>query len=131
MELGNIVNTEKCHGNIRGRQMHALGLCGPKNNCKKPLIKLVPVRYPKEKPIGVIMSHQRPLNVEWPVVIFRKGVSDQKHYRIIYFKGVLGHKNEKRLVVHIQRLAAAGFAPDRNTVRRLAYNFAEKLKLKH
>ncbi|CAH1988027.1 unnamed protein product [Acanthoscelides obtectus] len=62
----------------RGRQMHALGLCGPKNNCKKPLIKLVPVRYPKEKPIGVIMSHQRPLNVEWPVVIFRKGVSDQK-----------------------------------------------------
>ncbi|CAH1973221.1 unnamed protein product [Acanthoscelides obtectus] len=46
-------------------------------------------------------------------------------------EGVLGHKNEKRLVVHIQRLAAAGFAPDRNTARRLAYNFAEKLKLKH
>ncbi|XP_018576511.1 uncharacterized protein LOC108915046 [Anoplophora glabripennis] len=46
-------------------------------------------------------------------------------------EGVLGHENEKRWVVHIQRLAAAGFAPDRNTVRRLAYNFVEKLKLKH
>ncbi|CAH2005646.1 unnamed protein product [Acanthoscelides obtectus] len=62
--------------------MHALGLCGPKNNCKKPLIKLVPVRYPKEKPIGDIISHQRPLNVEWPVVIFRKGVSDQKEAQL-------------------------------------------------
>ncbi|CAH1993785.1 unnamed protein product [Acanthoscelides obtectus] len=45
-------------------------------------------------------------------------------------EGVFGNTNEKRLVVHTQRLAAAGFAPNKNTVRRLAYNFAEKLKLK-
>ncbi|KAJ8945198.1 hypothetical protein NQ318_013648 [Aromia moschata] len=43
--------------------------------------------------------------------------------------GVLGKDNEKRLVAHIQRLSAAGFAPDRQTVRTLAYKFAEKLHI--
>ena len=46
-------------------------------------------------------------------------------------EGVLGYANEKRLVAHIQRLASSGFAPDRPTVRRLAYQFAEKLGIKH
>ncbi|KAJ8940654.1 hypothetical protein NQ318_012737 [Aromia moschata] len=45
--------------------------------------------------------------------------------------GVLGKDNEKRLVAHIQRLSAAGFAPDRQTVRTLAYKFAEKLHIQH
>lgn len=43
----------------------------------------------------------------------------------------MGQANEKRLVAHIQRLAKAGFAPDRQTVRHLAYQFAEKLGIKH
>ena len=45
--------------------------------------------------------------------------------------GVLGQDNEKRLVLHIQRLANMGFAPDQRTVRRLAFQFAENLQLKH
>lgn len=43
----------------------------------------------------------------------------------------MGKANEKRLVAHIQRLSAAGFAPDRTTVRTLAYKFAEKLNIQH
>ncbi|XP_067011045.2 uncharacterized protein [Anabrus simplex] len=46
-------------------------------------------------------------------------------------EGVFGEENEKRLVTHIQKLCSAGFAPDKQTVRRLAYQFAEKLKLGH
>lgn len=34
-------------------------------------------------------------------------------------------------MAHIQRLSASGFAPDRRTVRQLAYKFAEKLNLQH
>lgn len=44
---------------------------------------------------------------------------------------VLGFDNEKRLVSHIQKLEAAGFPPDRTTIRMLAYNFAEKLQIEH
>lgn len=46
-------------------------------------------------------------------------------------QGIFGIENEKRLVRHIQRLEKAGFAPDRETIRSLAYQFAEKLQLKH
>lgn len=44
---------------------------------------------------------------------------------------VLGFQNEKRLVNHILKLADAGFPPNRQTICMLAYQFAEKLKLKH
>lgn len=43
----------------------------------------------------------------------------------------MGQENERRLVAHIKKLCAAGFAPDRKTVQALAFNFAEKLKVKH
>lgn len=43
----------------------------------------------------------------------------------------LGVQNEKRLVQHIQRLEKSGFAPDRTTVRRIAFQFAEALKIDH
>lgn len=43
----------------------------------------------------------------------------------------LGKENEKRLVAHIQRLEMAGFSPDRTAVRRLAYEFSERLGIKH
>lgn len=46
-------------------------------------------------------------------------------------QGVLGIDNEKRLVKHVQRLEAAGFAPNRSTIRTLAFQFAEKLGVKH
>ncbi|XP_045454533.1 uncharacterized protein LOC123663937 [Melitaea cinxia] len=44
---------------------------------------------------------------------------------------VVGFQNEKRLVAHILKLGDAGFPPDRIVIRQLAYQFAEKLKLKH
>lgn len=43
----------------------------------------------------------------------------------------LGIENEKRLASYINRLANAGFAPDRTTIRSLAYQFAEKLGINH
>lgn len=46
-------------------------------------------------------------------------------------EGCLGSANEKRLVKHIQKLEKCGFAPDREAIRCLAYQFAEKLKIKH
>ena len=46
-------------------------------------------------------------------------------------EGVFGRENEKRLVVHIKRLAAMGFPLDRRSLRQLAFQFAEKLELKH
>lgn len=46
-------------------------------------------------------------------------------------EGTLGAENEKRLVRHIQNLSSVGFAPDRQTVRVLAYKFAEKLNISH
>ncbi|KAJ8886508.1 hypothetical protein PR048_012719 [Dryococelus australis] len=39
-------------------------------------------------------------------------------------------ENEKRLVSHIQKLSSAGFAPYWTTIRRLAYQFAEKLGIR-
>ncbi|XP_045765299.1 chaetoglobosin A biosynthesis cluster protein C-like [Maniola jurtina] len=44
---------------------------------------------------------------------------------------IFGFENEKRLVKHILKLGEAGFPPDRRSIRMLAYQFAEKLKLKH
>ncbi|CAH2003432.1 unnamed protein product [Acanthoscelides obtectus] len=46
-------------------------------------------------------------------------------------EGILGRANETRLVAHIHRLSVIGFAPDRSTVRTLAFWFAEKLGIKH
>ncbi|XP_054706771.1 uncharacterized protein LOC129216581 [Uloborus diversus] len=46
-------------------------------------------------------------------------------------QGVFGVENEKRLVKHIQRLEKCGFAPDKETIRTLAFQFAEKLGLNH
>lgn len=46
-------------------------------------------------------------------------------------QGTLGIENERRLVTHIQKLEKAGFAPDRDTVRSLAFQFAEKLGMNH
>lgn len=40
-------------------------------------------------------------------------------------------ENEKRLVKHILKLGDAGFPPNRQAIRMLAYQFAEKLELKH
>jgi len=44
---------------------------------------------------------------------------------------VLGFENEKRLVSHILKLGDAGFPPERSIIRQLAYQFAEKMGLKH
>lgn len=46
-------------------------------------------------------------------------------------QGILGTENEKRLVTHIQKLEKVGFAPDRDTIRSLAYQFAEKIGIRH
>ncbi|CAG9571715.1 unnamed protein product [Danaus chrysippus] len=43
----------------------------------------------------------------------------------------LDFDNEKRLVAHIQKLEAAGFPVSRDTVRSLAFQFAEKLGIGH
>lgn len=48
-----------------------------------------------------------------------------------YYKLSLRPENEKRLASYIKRLANAGFAPDRSAIRFLAYQFAEKLGIKH
>ncbi|KAJ8938963.1 hypothetical protein NQ318_019419 [Aromia moschata] len=61
----------------------------------------------------------------------RYGVPQNAEPKNNLFLRVLGKDNEKRLVAHIQRLSAAGFAPDRQTVRTLAYKFAEKLHIQH
>jgi hypothetical protein len=42
-------------------------------------------------------------------------------------KGVLGQANEKRLLKHIHRFVAAGLAPNKQTVRELAYQLAPRL----
>ncbi|RVE47494.1 hypothetical protein evm_007905 [Chilo suppressalis] len=44
---------------------------------------------------------------------------------------ILDFDNEKRLVKHILKLGHAGFPPNRQSIRMLAYQFAEKLELKH
>lgn len=44
---------------------------------------------------------------------------------------VLDFENEKRLVTHIQKLETAGFPVTRDTVQRLAFQFAEKLGVEH
>lgn len=46
-------------------------------------------------------------------------------------QGTLGPDNENRLVEHIQRLEKAGFAANRTTVTRLAFEFAESMGIKH
>jgi hypothetical protein len=43
--------------------------------------------------------------------------------------GILGYENELRLVKHIKRLEASGFAPTRTDLRALAYSFSVKLEL--
>ena len=42
-----------------------------------------------------------------------------------------GPDNKKRLVALIQRREKAGVAPDRTTVRRLAFEFTESMGIKH
>ncbi|CAH2019336.1 unnamed protein product [Acanthoscelides obtectus] len=44
---------------------------------------------------------------------------------------VLDFDNVKRLVKHMLKLGEAGFPPNRQAIRMLAYQFAEKLNLKH
>ncbi|KAL0839543.1 hypothetical protein ABMA28_016237 [Loxostege sticticalis] len=44
---------------------------------------------------------------------------------------ILDFENEKRLVKHILKLEDAGFPTNRQSIRMLAYQFAEKLELKH
>lgn len=46
-------------------------------------------------------------------------------------QGILGIDNEKRLVRHVKKLQTAGFAPDRETLRTLCFQFAEKLGIRH
>lgn len=41
----------------------------------------------------------------------------------------LGDEAKKKLVSHILKLQKYGFAPDRDSVRRMTYELAEKLKL--
>ncbi|KAI4467122.1 helix-turn-helix psq domain [Holotrichia oblita] len=43
----------------------------------------------------------------------------------------LGVEHETRLINHIKALEKVGFAPDRNDVRKMAYEFAEKLGIQH
>lgn len=43
----------------------------------------------------------------------------------------LGYEAEKKLVSHIQKLQAAGFAPNRKTVQKLAYDLAISCGLSH
>lgn len=45
--------------------------------------------------------------------------------------GILGVENEKRLVKHIQKMENAGFPIDRETLRSLAFQFAEILGIQH
>lgn len=44
---------------------------------------------------------------------------------------LLGRENEKKIVAHIKKLQSRGFTPTRDSVRSMAYNLAETLKLKH
>lgn len=43
----------------------------------------------------------------------------------------LGEQNENKLVTHIKKLQAHGFAPTRAEVCRMAYQLAEKYQIKH
>ncbi|XP_071051794.1 uncharacterized protein [Onthophagus taurus] len=44
---------------------------------------------------------------------------------------LLGTENEKKIVAHIKKLQSHGFTPTRDSVRYMAYYFAESLKLVH
>ncbi|KAJ8934493.1 hypothetical protein NQ318_012469 [Aromia moschata] len=64
-----------------------------------------------------------------PSRTLRRRISSGNHKKISCGKlPALGIDNEKRLVKHIQKLEHAGFAPNRLTVRRLAYQFAQKFE---
>lgn len=43
----------------------------------------------------------------------------------------LSTEHEKKLVAHVKKLEKVGFAPDRKDVKEIAYQFAEKLEVKH
>ncbi|KAK9703522.1 hypothetical protein QE152_g29310 [Popillia japonica] len=65
-----------------------------------------------------------------PSRTLRRRIASGNHQKVSGGKlPALGIENEKRLVRHIQKLEKAGFAPNRTTVRTLAYQFAEKLGL--
>lgn len=44
---------------------------------------------------------------------------------------ILGDKNERKIALHIKKMQKRGFSPTRNIVRRMAYQLAEQLKIKH
>lgn len=44
---------------------------------------------------------------------------------------VLGPENERKIVAHITKLQAAGFTPDRDTVRSMAFKLANQLGIQH
>jgi hypothetical protein len=45
------------------------------------------------------------------------------------FSGLFGPINEKKIVAHIQTLSAAGFPPDRLSVRATAYRLAKEMRI--
>ena len=44
---------------------------------------------------------------------------------------LLGEEAERKMVLHVQKLQARGFAPTRTDLRELAFRLAEKMGLKH
>lgn len=44
---------------------------------------------------------------------------------------VLGDSNERKIVMHIQKLQKRGFAPTRDDVRLMAFSLAEQMGIKH
>lgn len=63
--------------------------------------------------------------------IRRRKASNSLTKTVLGPEGVFGRENEKRLAKHIKRLASSGFAPDQRSVRRMAFQFAQSLGLKH
>lgn len=87
------------------------------------------IKAVKEKEMGV---NQAAKAFGVPKTTLKRRIKSQ-----VFTKGplgpssVLGVENEKKIVAHIQKLQNRGFTPCRDSVRSMAFELAEKLKLPH
>lgn len=68
-----------------------------------------------------------------PRTTFKRSLK-QKNYTksdVLGPSGVLTSEYEKKVVMHVEKLQKSGFTPSRQTVRKMAFNLADKLAIKH
>lgn len=65
-----------------------------------------------------------------PKTTLKRRIKNQQFTKVsLGFSSVLGTVNEQKIVGHIKKLQAHGFTPCRDSVRSMAFELAEELKL--